>query len=329
MTSLAAPYDGRRVVITGGLGFIGSNLAMQLARAGAKVTIVDALIPRHGGNTRNIYQLPVEVVVADVGDATMLAPVIADAEYVFNLAGQVSHIDSIDDPLADFDLNARSQLAFLELLRRVAPEARVIYASTRQVYGRPRYLPVDELHPVAPGDVNGVSKYAAEQLHLLYGTIHNMRMTALRLTNTYGPRQRLRGEHMGFMPVFIARALEGRAITVFGDGSQERDCLYVDDVVDSFLLAAQSEAAVGGVFNIGSNDVFTLAEIAKQVVELAGTGSVEFRPWPREHERIDIGSYHADSTSARDKIGWTANVNLADGLQSTIDFYREHMAWYL
>ena len=177
--------------------------------------------------------------------------------------------------------------------------------------------------------MNGVSKYAAEQLHLLYGSIHSMRMTALRLTNTFGPRQRLRGEHMGFMPVFIARALEGRPITVFGDGLQERDCLYVDDVVDSFLLAARADGAVGQVLNIGSSDRFTLAAIAAEVVELAGSGSVEFRPWPREHERIDIGSYHADSSLAHTTIGWKPHVNLRDGLRATIDFYRSHMAWYL
>ena len=329
MASLDAAFSGRRVVVTGGLGFIGSNLAIRLAAADAKVTIVDALIPRHGGNKRNIDGYPVDVVVADIADATMLASILTDAEFVFNLAGQVSHIDSIEDPLTDFDLNARSQLAFLELLRRVTPEARVVYASTRQIYGRPRYLPVDEKHPVAPGDVNGVSKYAAEQLHMLYASIHSMRTTALRLTNTFGPRQRLKGEHMGFMPVFVARALEDRSITVFGDGSQERDCLHVDDVVDAFLLASQSEAAVGQALNIGGDERVTLADIATLIVDIAGAGAVEFRSWPREHERIDIGSYQADSSLAKQMLGWKPKIELRDGLGSTIDFYREHLGWYL
>ncbi len=329
MAPIDAAFGGRRVVITGGLGFIGSNLAIRLADAGANVTIVDALVPRHGGNARNVSGHSMEILISDIGDATVVGPAVANAEFVFNLAGQVSHIDSIDDPLTDFDLNARSQVGFVELLRRVAPDARIVYASTRQIYGRPRYLPVDEDHPIMPVDVNGVSKYAAEQFHTLYAAIHSMRVTSLRLTNTYGPRQRLRGEHMGFMPVFLARALEGRPISVFGDGSQERDCLYVDDAVDALLLAAQSEAAVGQVYNVGDDTRWTLAEIAALVVEIAGDGSVEFLPWPREHERIDIGSYQADSTRAKKVLGWQARVALRDGLRRTIDYYRAHLPWYL
>src|SRR4051812_18985469 len=312
MAPYDAAFDGRRVVITGGLGFIGSNLAVRLSEAGARVTIVDALIPRHGGNARNVSGHSVEVLISDIADAAVVGPAVANAEFVFNLAGQVSHIDSLDDPLTDFDLNARSQLAFLELLSRVAPDARTVYASTRQIYGRPRYLPVDEDHPIVPVDLNGVSKYAAEQMHTLYGTLHSLRITSLRLTNTYGPRQRLRGEHMGFMPVFIARALEGRPINVFGDGSQERDCLHVDDAVDALLLTAQSDAAVGQVFNVGDDTRWTLAEIAALIVEIAESGSVEFLGWPREHERIDIGSYQADSTRAKKTLGWQPQVSLRD-----------------
>lgn len=330
-----APRDGwnisgQRCLVTGGLGFIGSNLAVALAEHGAAVTVVDALVPRHGGGRHNLA--PVEsanVIVADIGDADAISEAAAAAHYVFNLAGQVSHTDSMEDPVGDLDLNTRSHLALLELLRQVNPDASVVYASTRQIYGRPRYRPVDEEHPVQPVDVNGIDKHAAEQFHLLYARTYGMRTSSLRLTNVYGPRQRLLGDHHGFIPVFVRRALQGETIRLYGDGAQERDCLHVDDVVDAFVAAATNPDAIGEVFNIGHEESLPLRAIAAEIVDAAGGGTVELEPWPAARAQIDIGSFSTDGSKAKRVLGWEAHIKFADGIRSTIDFFREHRSWYL
>jgi UDP-glucose 4-epimerase len=324
-----APFSGRRCLVTGGLGFIGSNLALALHHAGAEVTVVDALVPRHGGNPRNLGDAPIDVIVADLSDVTAVGDVAAHAEYVFNLAGQVSHIDSMEDPLGDLDLNVRSHLAFLELLRRRNPGAVVVYSSTRQIYGRPRYLPVDEEHPVNPVDVNGICKYAAEQFHLLYGARYGLRVTSVRLSNVYGPRQRLLGDHQGFVPIFVRRALEGEPITLYGDGSQERDCLFVDDAIEALAVAALTPEAVGEAFNVGGRDRLTVWRIAEMIVEAAGSGSVESVPWPPDRQRIDVGSFATDHSKAKRVLGWEPATGFADGIRATIEFYRAHLEWYL
>jgi nucleoside-diphosphate-sugar epimerase len=248
---------------------------------------------------------------------------------VFNVAGQVSHLSSMTDPLRDLDLNVRSHLAFLETLRQVNPGVTLVQTSTRQVYGRPDRTPVDETHPTRPVDVNGVDKLACEQLHLLYGSVHGLRVSALRLTNVYGPRQCLVHDDLGFLPVFVRRALEGGTITLYGDGGQRRDCLHVDDVCRALVLAATTPAAAGEVFNVGHDDVHTLREIATLLVEAAGAGaSVSTIPWPPDRERIDIGDFSTDATKARTVLGWEPAIGLHDGLTATVEFYREH-PWYL
>ena len=272
---------GRRCLVTGGLGFIGSNLALALAAAGAEVTVLDATVARHGANPMNLVpdgarepDARIEVIEAEVGavgDDRVRAATLA-AEYVFNLAGQVSHLDSMDDPLFDLHSNTTGHFAFLELLRRENPSARVVFTSTRQIFGRPRYLPVDEDHPVAPVDVNGITKYATEQLHLLYHDVYGLGASAVRLTNVYGPRQRLRDDLQGFLPIFVRRALDDDAITVFGDGSQQRDCLYVDDVVECLMLASLGPDAPGQIFNVGNDEHLELRVIADEVVRAAGSG---------------------------------------------------------
>lgn len=322
-------FAGAKCLVTGGLGFIGSNLALALRRAGAEVTVVDALVPRHGGNVRNLAGEPIQVVVADVADLTAVAEPVADAQFVFNLAGQISHVDSMEDPVADVDLNARSHLAFLELLRRVNPEVPVIYASTRQVYGKARYLPVDEDHPISPADVNGISKFAAEQFHLLYAKTYGMRTCALRITNVYGPRQRLLGDHQSFLAVFLRTALENQPIHVYGDGSQQRDILYVTDVVDAFLMAALCPDAWGEVFNLSNEETLTVKEAAERIVAAAGSGSVEMTPWPPERARIDIGSYRGDASKAKRVLGWSPRVLFRDGIRETVDYYKARLAWYV
>ena len=324
-------FAGRRCLVTGGLGFIGSNVALTLATAGAEVTVVDALVPTHGGDRRNLdgAEGPIAVIEADVGDAGAVRDAAAEAEIVFNLAGQVSHVDSMARPRFDLEVNAASQLGFLEILRELGSEAVVVYTSTRQIFGHPRYLPVDEEHPVSPVDVNGISKWAAEQLHLLYAELYGIRGSSVRLTNVYGPRQRLRDDLQGFLPIFVRRALAGEPITVFGDGAQERDCLYVDDVVECLLLTARSAEAPGEVFNVGNDEHLSLRTIAEAIVAAAGSGSVESVPWPHDRDAIDIGSYFGDSSKAKRLLGWEPRTSFDEGIAKTIEFYRSNRSRYL
>ena len=333
MTQPGVDHDwlhGSVAVVTGGLGFIGSNLVHRLARAGSSVRVVDALVPDHGGDRRNLLGLDdahVEVHVADIGDPSV-ADVVAGADLVFNLAGQVSHTASMIDPETDLHHNTIAHSRFLQTLLRVQPTARVVHASTRQVYGRPLRLPVDETHPARPVDVNGVAKLAGEQLHMVYAQAEGLAVTSLRLTNVYGPRQRLTSGQLGFLPVFVRTALEGGEIELFGSGEQRRDCLHVDDVVDA-LLAAAGDATIGSVFNVGHDATCSLNDVASLLVGLGGGSvSVRHRDWPAEHERIDIGSFETDSTAFRSAVGWSPRVALADGLSSTLDFYRDR-PWYL
>jgi UDP-glucose 4-epimerase len=318
-------------LVTGGLGFIGSNLALALAAGGARVEVVDALVPEHGGAARNVERrgAPIPTTIADIGDAEAVAPLVRRAEVIFNVAGQVSHLESMADPLRDLDLNVRSHLAFLEVARHVRPSAVVVHTSTRQVYGRPRYLPVDEDHPTAPVDVNGIDKLAGEQLHLLYASVHDMAISALRLTNVYGPRQCLQRDGLGFLPVFVRRALRGEPIHVYGDGLQQRDCLHVDDVVKALASAATAPDSAGQVFNLGHYDALGLGEIAQIVATAAGGSStVDFVPWPSDLARIDIGSFAGDFSKAKRMLGWEPLIPFDDGIASTLAFYREH-PWYL
>jgi UDP-glucose 4-epimerase len=310
---------------------VGSTLALTLVEGGAEVTVVDARVPTHGANPHNLEGAarPIDVVEADAGDADAVRAVAARAEVIFNLAGQVSHVESMARPLFDLDANTRSQLAFLEILRALESSAVVVYTSTRQIFGHPRYLPVDEDHPVSPVDVNGITKWAAEQLHLLYTELYGVRASAVRLTNVYGPRQRLQGDLQGFLPIFVRRALSGEPITVFGDGAQQRDCLYVDDVVECLLLAARSTEATGEVFNVGNDERLSLRQIAETVVDAAGSGSVESVPWPPDRDAIDIGSYYGDSSKAKRVLGWEPRTPFAEGIRKTIDFYRSRRSHYL
>jgi UDP-glucose 4-epimerase len=327
LEELAASFDGKRCLVTGGLGFIGSNLALALAAGGAEVRIVDSLEDRHGGDLRNVGGAQVDVRIGNIGEPAVVSDTLQGADVIFNLAGQVSHVDSMEAPVRDLDLNARSQLAFLELVRKTNPEAPIVFASTRQVYGRPERLPVDESHPVAPVDVNGVSKYAAERFHALYSDVYGIPLSVLRLSNVYGPRQRLQGDHIGFLPVFIRRALDGEPITVYGDGSQQRDCLYVDDSIAALLAAALAFPALGEVFNIGHSAHYSLLHIAKAAVAAAGGGEVISAAWPPERKRIAIESFWTDPGKAADLLDWRPTVSLEDGLAETVEFCRSRIAW--
>jgi UDP-glucose 4-epimerase len=324
-------YRGRRVMVTGGLGFIGSNLARQLAALGADVLLVDSLIPEYGGHLFNIAGLEsqVRVNIADVRQQTTMNYLVRDREVIFNLAGQVSHIDSMRDPYTDLEINCRSQLTVLEACRRHNPATKVVYAGTRQVYGKPDRLPVDENHLVRPTDVNGINKAAGEYYHLVYNNVFGVRACSLRLTNIFGPRQLVRHNRQGFIGWFIRLAIEGQEIQIFGDGLQLRDFVYVDDAADAFLRAGAADACNGDVFNVGGVQPISHLELVQLLLEVAGSGSYRLVEWPDDKKAIDIGSFFADSTRFQQRTGWHPSVMLRDGLTRTVAYYREHLARYL
>lgn len=323
-------FAGRRVVVTGGLGFIGSNLAHRLVSCGCKVVLVDSLIPEYGGNIFNIQEISnqVRVNISDIRDRNALPRLIENVDVVFNLAGQTSHLDSMLDPFTDLDVNAKSQLSLLETCRRYNPEARVVFASTRQIYGRPDYLPVDERHPIRPVDVNGINKAAGEQYHMLYHEVHGLKTCALRLTNTYGPRMRVRDARQTFLGIWIRQAIEKSTIRVFGDGTQLRDFTYVDDCVEALMLAGKSTAAVGEVFNVGGSEVIDLVKVAEMLVSLVPGAHFEVVPFPSERKAIDIGDYFANDQKIRLALGWEPRISLMDGLAKTVRYYEEHSEMY-
>ena len=324
-------YRGRRVMITGGAGFIGSNLALQLVALGADVLLLDALIPDYGGNLFNLRDIAdrARLNVADVRMPSTMEALVRDREVIFNLAGQVSHIDSMRDPHTDLEINCRAQLTLLEACRKYNHRTRVVFAGTRQVYGRPDYLPVDEKHLVRPADINGVNKAAGEYYHLLYNNVFDVRACSLRLTNVYGPRQLIRHNRQGFIGWFIRLALEGGEIQVFGDGSQLRDFVYVDDAADAFLRAGASAVCDGDVFNVGGDEPISHRDLVQMLVGVAGSGSVRFVEWPADKKRIDIGSFYSNSAKFREATGWRPTVSLEDGLRRTLAFYRAHLPEYL
>jgi UDP-glucose 4-epimerase len=321
---------GRRALVTGGLGFIGSNLARRLAGAGAEVVLVDALVPEHGGSWANVAGIEdrVTVVELDIRDEFRLPDLVRGQDFVFNLAGQTSHIDSMEDPFTDLEMNCRSQLALLEACRRYNGDAKVVFAGTRQIYGRPQYLPVDERHPIAPVDVNGIHKEAAERYHLLYGEVYGLRVCVLRLTNTYGPRMRVKDARQTFLGCWLRAAVTGDELLVYGDGSQRRDFTYVDDAVEAFVLAATREEADGEIFNLGDERPIALRDLAELVVALNGGGSYRLVPFPPDRLAIDIGDYFADASKIRQRLGWRPGVSLEEGLARSLAFYRQHGAVY-
>ncbi len=318
-------------MITGGLGFIGSNLARQLAGLGARVLIVDSLIDDYGGNLFNIDGIEdkVRVNIADVRQQSTMNYLVRDVDLIFNLAGQVSHIDSMQDPYTDLEINCRSQLSLLEACRRFNPAVKVVYASTRQIYGRPDTLPVSESHLVRPTDVNGINKAAGEYYHLVYNNVFGVRACSLRLTNVYGPRQLLKHNRQGFIGWFIRLAIEDREIQVYGDGGQIRDFVYVDDAADAFLRAGAAEESNGQVFNVGGPEPVTHRSLVEALIAVAGSGRYRLVDWPAEKKAIDIGDFHADSSLIRGVLGWEPATCLRDGLMRTVAFYRAHMQHYV
>jgi UDP-glucose 4-epimerase len=323
-------FDNARVLVTGGLGFLGSNLAIALVDLGARVTLVDSLVPEYGGNLHNIDPIAdrVRVNVSDVRDQYSMEYLIRDVDYLFNFAGQTSHMDSMSNPFTDLAINCTAQLAILEACRKYNPGVKIVFAGTRQLYGRPDYLPVDEEHPVRPVDVNGVNKMAGEWYHLLYNNVYGIPTCSLRLTNTVGPRMRIKDARQTFVGYWIRCLLEGRPFEVWG-GSQLRDFTYVDDAVSAALSAALSDEAAGMVFNVGGPERISLLDLANLLVDINGGGTYTVNEFPAERRRIDVGDYYADDTLLRRTLGWAPSGSLRDAFTRTIAFYREQFRDWL
>ncbi len=325
------PYRGRSVLITGGLGFIGSNLARRLVELGdVEVSIVDALLPDQGGNWHNLDGLDdcVKVHVSSIGNEATIYHLVSGVDYIFNLAGSTSHIDSMQRPRHDLELNCAAQLTLLEACRHFNPRVKIVFTSTRQVYGKPLYLPVDEQHRVAPPDINGIHELAAENYHLLYHRIYGLRSVVLRLTNVYGPRQLLAHNRQSFIAWFIRQAMDGEVIELFGEGRQRRDLNYVDDVVEALLLAGASEEAESEIFNLGGAEPISLAELADELIAQTGCDSVRPVPFPPERQIIDIGNVYSSFAKIEAALGWRPRTSLRDGLAQTIAFYQQHREQY-
>jgi UDP-glucose 4-epimerase len=330
MIDLAGQFRDQPILITGGLGFIGSNLARRLADMGARVTILDSLIPEYGGNQFNIagYEDRVRVNIGDMRDAHGLRSLVQGQCFIFNLAGQVSHLDSMRDPFTDLDINCRSQLYLLEACRQHNPTVRIVYASTRQVYGRPQSLPVNEDHPLAPTDINGIHKLAGAWYHLLFNRVYGLRTTSLRLTNTYGPRMRVVDARQTFLGLWLHQLIAGEELLVYGDGSQSRDFNFVDDAVNGLLLVAIERRTEGQTYNLGGGEVISLLNLAKMLVAINGSGSWRCIPFPPERRAIDIGDYYACYDRIQRAVRWEPTVSLRSGLSRTLDYYRENRAHY-
>lgn len=322
--NVAAAFAGRRVLISGGCGFIGSMLARKLVQADAHVTLIDSLLPLYGGNLANIADIRSRVWlnISDVRDRHAIAQLIKGQHYLFNLAGQTSHVDSMTDPFTDLEINATAQLSILEAARKFNPTIRIVFGSTRQLYGRPQYLPVDERHPIVPVDINGIHKFAGEGYHMLYQKVYGIPSTCLRLTNTYGPGMRVKDARQTFLGIWLKLTVTGKRFAVFGDGEQRRDFNYVDDVVEALMLAATKESAIGQVMNLGSAEVVSLKLLAEKLVRANGGGGWDLVPFPDDRKAIDIGDYFGDWSSARELLGWHPTVDLDSGLSRSLQYYR-------
>ncbi len=321
-------YSGKRVIVTGGTGFIGSNLTLRLVREGAHVTVVDPCVPGCGGDVRNLSDVldRVRILGVDIAQPAVFEGAIREADVIFNLAGEISHLHSMLNPERDLQLNTTAHLRFLQACADWHPGVRVVFAGTRQVYGVPEYLPVDEDHPINPVDFNGVHKYAATMYHLMLSRMGLLDACVLRLTNVYGPRMALTVPGQGFLSAYLRKLQMGEPLEVYGDGTQLRDPLFVDDAVEAFLMVGEVQPLPSRSYNIGGPEALSLLEITRLACEAGGQPEPTLRPFPAERASIDIGSYRADSSRIRAELGWTPKVSFVDGFPRALGFYRRQAA---
>ncbi len=327
---LEKSYKGKSILITGGLGFIGSNLAIKLAGFGANVLIVDSLLPDYGGNLFNIEPVKdkVRVNFADVRDENAMLYLVKGHDVIFNLAGTLSHIDSMTDPYTDLEINCRSQLTILEACRKNNPEVKIVFSGTRGQYGKAQYLPVDEKHPMCPTDVNGINNMAGEWYHILYNNVYGIRATSLRLTNTYGPRHQMKHSKQGFLNFFLRQAIDDKCIPIYGDGSQKRDFNFIDDVVEALLLAGASDKTNGEVYNIGTGLPISILEVMKAIIKVVRKGSYKLVDFPEDKKKIEVGDYYADFSRFAKTTGWKPTTEFDDGLKKTAEYYKKYAKHY-
>lgn len=322
-------FKKKKILITGGLGFIGSNLAINLVGLGARVTVLDALLPSYGGNKFNIFPVKnkITIKIGDMRNIRLVNKLVGGQDLIFNLAGTLSHIDSMADPFGDLDINCRAQLCLLEAVRRLNPKVKIIFAGTRNQYGRALYLPVDEKHIQEPTDINGINSIAAEKYHLMYYSVYGIRTVSLRMTNTFGPRHQMKHERQGVLNWFIKQLLEGKTVELFGDGSQIRDINYVSDVLRALLLAARSKKADGQVYNLGGSPM-TLLSFVKWAIKILGRGKWRLVKFPKARKAIEVGNYVADIKKIRDELGWEPKISVEEGLEKTFAFYEQYKKYY-
>jgi len=322
-------YRNKNILITGGLGFIGSTLAHRLVELGANVILVDSLIPQYGGNLFNIKGIEdrVKVNIADVRDEYSMNYLVQGQDYIFNLAGTLSHIDSMKDPFTDLEINCVAQLSILEACRKYNPKVKIVFAGTRGQYGRAKYLPVDENHPQEPIDINGINNMAGEWYHILYYRIYGIRACSLRMTNTYGPRHQMKHHRQGIINWFVRQMIDGTKVKIYGDGKQIRDTNYVGDVVEALLLAMVSEKTNGEVYNLGGFPI-SLKDFVEKMIKIYGKGEYELIPFPPESKQIEIGDYIADYSKFKKTVGWEPKVSLEEGLKKTFEYYYKYKQYY-
>ncbi len=331
LPDLARAYRKKRVLITGGLGFLGSTLAQRLCGYGAEVTVVDSLDPLYGGNWFNVHELAgkLHAVVHDLRDMRAVRPHLESADYVFHLAAQVSYIDSLSMPIDDLLMNAGMTLQLLEECRRLTVKPTVVFASSRMVIGKVAERLVSEDSIANPVSLYGVHKLASERYLSIYHQNFGIPTLSLRITNPYGPRQQIHHNRYCMVGWFIRQALENRAIEIFGDGLQRRDYVYIEDLAEAFLRCALAREAFGGVVNVGSGVATRFRDMVETVVDVVGQGRVEYVPWPPAYEKIETGDVVADLSRMHRLTGWHSQVDLRAGVAQTTDYYRRHWRHYV